>query len=110
MSEDIKYFQNPLSIEKLSLFIMNIYHKSKFLKSLEIKPFVLALLNSKNKSYYIAGVLSHDNFNDKNDFSMRFRVSARNLQAKIVYNTFNDCVIGNYFIFFLLIFFRNFQK
>jgi cell division control protein 45 len=106
MSDDIKYFHNPLSIEKLSLFIMNIYHKSKFLKSLEIKPFVLALLNSKNKSYYIAGVLSHDNYNDKNDFSMRFRVSARNLQAKIVYNTFNDCVVGIIiFYFYIIIFF-----
>jgi cell division control protein 45 len=107
MSDDIKYFHNPLSIEKLALFIMNIYHKSKFLKSLEIKPFVLALLNSKNKSYYIAGVLSHDNFNDKNDFSMRFRVSARNLQAKIVYNTFNDCVVGiilNCFCYIIFLF------
>jgi cell division control protein 45 len=104
MSDDIKYFHNPLSIEKLSLFIMNIYHKSKFLKSLEIKPFVLALLNSKNKSYYIAGVLSHDNYNDKNDFSMRFRVSARNLQAKIVYNTFNDCVVGIIFLIYFYLF------
>ena len=93
LSDDIKYFQNPLSLEKLSLFVMNIYHKSKIVKSMEIKPFILALLNSVNKSYLVAGVLCNEGSTNKNDFSMRFRISARNLSAKLVYNNFNDCIV-----------------
>jgi len=104
LSDDIKYFQNPLSLEKLSLFVMNLYHKSKINKMFEIKPFILALSHSSNNSYFVAGVISYDGSNDKNDFSMRFRLSARKLTAKLIYNNFNDCIVEiskNDFIGFL---------
>ena len=104
LSDDIKYFQNPLSLEKLSLFVMNLYHKSKFNKMFENKPFILALSHSTNNSYLVAGVISYDGSNDKNDFSMRFRLSSRKLSAKLIYNNFNDCIVEifkNDFIAFL---------
>lgn len=104
LSDDIKYFQNPLSLEKLSLFIMNLYHKSKTNKMFENKPFILALSHSNNNSYLVAGVISYEGSNDKNDFSMRFRLSSRKLSAKLIYNNFNDCIVEiskNDFIAFL---------
>lgn len=104
LSDDIKYFQNPLSLEKLSLFVMNLYHKSKTNKMFENKPFILALSHTTNNSYLVAGVISYDGSNDKNDFSMRFRLSSRKLSAKLIYNNFNDCIVEiskNDFIAFL---------
>ncbi len=104
LSDDIKYFQNPLSLEKLSLFVMNLYHKSKTNKMFENKPFILALSHSTNNSYLVAGVISYEGSNDKNDFSMRFRLSSRKLSAKLIYNNFNDCIVEiskNDFIAFL---------
>jgi len=104
LSDDIKYFQNPLSLEKLSLFVMNLYHKSKTNKMFENKPFILALSNSSNNSYLVAGVISYDGAHDKNDFSMRFRLSSKKLSAKLIYNNFNDYIVEiskNDFIAFL---------
>lgn len=104
LSDDIKYFHNPLSLEKLTLFVMNLYHKSKTNKQFENKPFILALSHSTNNSYLVAGVISYEGSNDKNDFSMRFRLSSRKLSAKLIYNNFNDCIVEiskNDFIGFL---------
>jgi cell division control protein 45 len=94
-SEEIKYFQHPLSLEKLALFVMDTYHNSRFCKNKVDKPFILAVLNSSNKTYLVAGVLgkAKEEGHDKNPFAVRFRLSANNIGAKLLLNNFDDSII-----------------
>ena len=95
ISEDTKYFHYPLSLEKLALFVMDTFHTSRVAKINAIKPFVLAIYNSKNKSYLAAGVLgsARQYENEKNQFSIRFGVCARKVGANLVFNNFDDCIV-----------------
>jgi len=94
--DEIKYFHNPLSLEKLALFILETYnalHKydKKFIK----KPFVLAIFIAASKSYLVAGVMGNSNYSDKekNQFPIRFRLSAKKVSARLLLNSFNDCIV-----------------
>jgi cell division control protein 45 len=95
VNEEIKYFQHPLSLEKLALFVMDIYHNSNLCKNKIYKPFMLAVLNSINKTYLVAGVLgkARDDNHDKNQFAMRFRISAKNIGASLLLCNFDDSIV-----------------
>lgn len=95
LAEDIKYFQNPLSLERLALFVMDTYHVMNTKKDKVNKPFVLAVFNSINRTYLIAGVLGNakEDLYDKNQFPIRFRLAASNLGAKLLYTGFDDNIV-----------------
>ena len=94
-TEEIKYFQHPLSLEKLALFVMDTYHNSTICKNKINKPYILALQNSVSKTYLVAGVLgkAKDDNNDKNQFALRFRLSANKIGANLLLNNFDDSII-----------------
>lgn len=94
--DEIKYFHYPLSLEKLALFILethNAIHKNdpNFIK----KPFVLAIYIAASKSYLVAGVMGNSKYSDKekNQFPIRFRLSANKVNARLMLNSFNDCIV-----------------
>jgi len=94
--DEMKYFHNALSLEKLALFILETYHTlhrndKGFLK----KPFVLAVWMSSTNSYLVAGVMGNSKYSDKekNQFPIRFRLTANKLGARLILNNFNDCIV-----------------
>jgi cell division control protein 45 len=93
VAEEIKYFQHPLSLEKLALFVTDTHQNNVLFKNkLAYKPFVLAVLNSINKTYLVAGVLGKTN-GDKNQFAMKFRVCAKNTGANLLLCNFDDSIV-----------------
>jgi cell division control protein 45 len=91
---EAKYFHNPIALEKLALFIMDTYHSARLNKKHEFRPFVLAFLNSTNKTYLVAGVLGNcREEGEKSQFPMRFRVSANHTGSSLMLNNFNDSIV-----------------
>ena len=99
MNDDLKYFQHPLSLEKLALFVVetqNAKIKNSKNQSQNVnKPYVLALLNNVKNTYLVAGVLSPSlqDEKEKNTFPIRFRLAASKINAKLIFNNFNDSII-----------------
>ena len=94
ISDEIKYFQHPLSLVKLALFIMDTYHTSKSLKNSKIKPFILAIANTLADMFMVVGVLgSSRSFEEKNQFSIRFRCAGEKVGAKLIMNNFDDSIV-----------------
>jgi cell division control protein 45 len=93
--DEQKYFQNAISLERLALFTMNIYQKTRNDKKHSAKPFILALLNTLNNTYMVAGVMGNARTLDqeKNEFSFRFKMAANKIQAPIKLECFDDCII-----------------
>ncbi len=52
--QEVKYFQYPLALQKLALFVMEAYKEAK--KGAQEKPLVLCVLNSKTNSFLVVGV------------------------------------------------------
>jgi len=90
-----EYFFNSISLEKLSLFVLYTYMNLPRKTPIIPKPFVFALENKTTKTYLIAGVLGEARQfdNEKNQFAIRFRLSADAVKANIKLESFNDCII-----------------
>jgi hypothetical protein len=43
----------------------------------------------------VAGVMGNSNYSDKekNQFPIRFRLSAKKVSARLLLNSFNDCIV-----------------
>ena len=84
LSDQIKYIQNPLSLEKFGLLVLEIYEKYRSTSTVNFvsKPLVLGVLDG-NK-YLVAGVVKKDKTNEdeKNLFPFRFKLSANKIKAK----------------------------
>jgi len=95
ISDEIKYFQHPLSLEKLALFVMDTYHTSKSLKSsTKLKPFILAIANTLADKFIVVGVLgSARSYEERNQFSIRFRMAGDKVGAKLIMNNFDDSIV-----------------
>ncbi len=99
INDDVKYFQHPLSLEKLALFVLEtqnakLQYKSNQAQNIN-KPYVLAMLNNIKNTYLVAGVLSPtvQEEREKNTFPIRFRLAANKINAKVIFNNFNDNII-----------------
>ena len=52
--QEIKFFQHPLALQKLALFVMEAYKQTK--TKIQDKPLVLCVLNSKTNVFLVVGV------------------------------------------------------
>lgn len=96
MSEEVKYIQNPLSLERFGILTMNIYEKFRTHNKPDLyapKPFILGILNGK--FYYVAGLTlkSKDSENNKNIFPFKFKFSAHKINATLLLSSFNDAIV-----------------
>lgn len=95
LSDQIKYIQNPLSLEKFGLLVLEIYEKYRSTSTVNFvsKPLVLGVLDG-NK-YLVAGVVKKDKTNEdeKNLFPFRFKLSANKIKAKLLLSSFNESII-----------------
>ena len=94
LSEDSRYFQYPGNLERLCLVISETYKQLKG-KKIENKPYLLAYIDTENKTYIIDGNLGCNKKDDdeKNTFPMQFKFVARKLKIPVSYNYSTEEII-----------------
>ena len=94
LSEDSRYFQYPGNLERLCLVISETYKQLKG-KKIENKPYLLAYIDTENKTYVIDGNLGCNKKDDdeKNTFPMQFKFVARKLKIPVSYNYSTEEII-----------------
>ena len=107
ISDQMKYFYNPLSLEKFALFVLNVYDKYRSINNQhERKPLILGILNTVKNNYMVAGVnLKYKDFYSNNDNDLeiveeeknllpfRFQFAAEKLNANLYVSSFNDSIV-----------------
>lgn len=96
-----KIFQYPMAIQKLALFIMDVYKESRNrmkLNSRQVQddlPMVVWIKNSERESYLVAGVLGRDAkyTRNKNDFGRCFQEAAEKVGATYKHDGFDTSLI-----------------
>jgi len=91
--QEVKFFQYPLALQKLALFVMDAYKESK--KSAKDKPLVLCVLNSKTNIFLVVGVTGMQGMSEvpKNTFGIRFRKAAEGANARVKHDGFETSII-----------------
>ena len=86
LSEDSRYFHYPGNLERLCIVISETYKQIKG-KKLENKPYLLAYIDSDNKTYIIDGNLGCNKKEDdeKNIFPIQFKFVAKKLKIFLFY-------------------------
>ena len=94
LSEDSRYFQYPGNLERLCLVISETYKKIKG-KKIENKPYLLAYIDTENKTYVIDGNLGCNKKDDdeKNTFPMQFKFVSKKLNIPLSYNYSTEEII-----------------
>lgn len=71
--KDVELFQQPLALQKLALFVMQVYHDQKPKESKY--PFVLSVKNQKKNTNMVVGVMGRSRMDQgtRNDFGAKFR-------------------------------------
>ena len=73
---------------------MDTYHQSKTLKNSKVKPLVLAIANTLADKFIVVGVLgSSRSYEERNQFSIRFRMAGDKVGAKLIMNNFDDSIV-----------------
>ena len=91
--QEIKFFQNPLGLQRLALFVMDAYKETK--KSVKYKPLVLCVLNGQTNSFLVVGVTGVQGMSEvpKNSFGIKFRKAALDANARINHDGFETSII-----------------
>ena len=91
--QEVKFFQYPLALQKLALFVMEIYQESK--KKATQRPFVLCVLNSKTNIFLVVGVTGTQGMTEvpRNEFGVKFRKAAKEANARVKYDGFETSII-----------------
>ena len=94
LSEDSRYFQYPGNLERLCLVISETYKQIKG-KKIENKPYLLAYIDTENKTYVIDGNLgcNKKDDNEKNTFPMQFKFVSQKLNIPVSYNYSTEEII-----------------
>ena len=94
LSEDSRYFHYPGNLERLCIVISETYKQIKG-KKLENKPYLLAYIDSDNKTYIIDGNLGCNKKEDdeKNIFPIQFKFVAKKLKIPVSYNYSTEEII-----------------
>ena len=94
LSEDSRYFQYPGNLERLCLVISETYKQIKG-KKIENKPYLLAYIDTENKTYVIDGNLgcNKKDDNEKNTFPMQFKFVSKKLKIPVSYNYSTEEII-----------------
>ena len=94
LSEDSRYFQYPGNLERLCLVISETYKQLKG-KKIENKPYLLAYIDTENKTYVIDGNLgcNKKDDNEKNTFPMQFKFVSQKLNIPVSYNYSTEEII-----------------
>ena len=94
LSEDSRYFHYPGNLERLCIVICETYKQIKG-KKFENKPYLLAYIDSDNKTYIIDGNLGCNKKEDseKNTFPIQFKFVAKKLKIPVSYNYSTEEII-----------------
>ena len=94
LSEDSRYFQYPGNLERLCLVISETYKQIKG-KKIENKPYLLAYIDTENKTYVIDGNLgcNKKDDNEKHTFPMQFKFVSQKLNIPVSYNYSTEEII-----------------
>ena len=94
LSEDSRYFQYPGNLERLCLVISETYKQIKG-KKIENKPYLLAYIDTENKTYVIDGNLgcNKKDDNEKNTFPVQFKFVSQKLNIPVSYNYSTEEII-----------------
>lgn len=84
-----KYFHHPLSLKKLTTFIMEAYRELR--SNIKPKPMVLCVLNTSRNTFLVTGVTSQ--VQQRNDFGWRFHEAAQAVEAEFRRDFFEDTYI-----------------
>ncbi|EGR33194.1 hypothetical protein IMG5_206854 [Ichthyophthirius multifiliis] len=82
------YFQHPYSLQKLAVFLMDIYKE----KVKKIKPIVLCMKNTQNNTFTIVGVIG-SYLQQKNTFAFKFQKAASELKLEFNQDDFESSII-----------------
>ena len=94
LSDDSRYFHYPGNLERLCLVISETYKQLKG-KKIENKPYLLAYIDTENKTYVIDGNLGCNKKDDeeKNTFPIQFKFVAKKLKIPVSYNYSTEEII-----------------
>ena len=94
LSEDSRYFHYPGNLERLCIVICETYRQIKG-KKFENKPYLLAYIDSDNKTYIIDGNLGCNKKEDseKNTFPIQFKFVAKKLKIPVSYDYSTEEII-----------------
>ena len=87
LSEDSRYFHYPGNLERLCIMVSETYKQLRG-KKFENKPYLLAYIDSDNKTYIIDGILGCNKKDDeeKNTFPLLFKYVAKQHKIPVSYN------------------------
>ena len=94
LSEDSRYFHYPGNLERLCIVISETYKQLRG-KKIENKPYLLAYIDTDNKTYIINGNLGCNKKDDdeKNIFPIQFKFVAKKLKIPVSYNYSTEEII-----------------
>ena len=94
LSEDSRYFLYPGNLERLCIVISETYKQLRG-KKIENKPYLLAYIDTDNKTYIIDGNLGCNKKDDdeKNTFPIQFKFIAKKLKIPVSYNYSTEEII-----------------
>ena len=94
LTEETKYFHYANNLERLCIILMETFKHTRS-KKIENKPFLLAMFNGDNKTYYVEGNLGCNREYDeqKNNFGFKFKYDAKKKNIKIYYEFNTDEII-----------------
>ena len=94
LTDESRYFHYPCNLERLCLLISQTFYRTR-IKEVELKPYLLAMLDADNNTYILDGNLGcNKEYDDqKNEMGIQFKYVAKKLGIELQYNYNSDEIV-----------------